>query len=339
MSKVSPAGATLKPVYVFMGDASLLVSRAASEVEAQGIERCGLPAFNHGSWRCSESNAADALTTARTMPMMADLRVVVLRDLEQGDAALLQAVLDYIKDPSPSTVFIGTASKFPRVAKGGTNWQTRLQNAAKKSGVLKKFTLKDISPTAFARDHAKSLDKRLARGVPELLVEVVGTDLGRLAAELEKVSLYVGDRPEITGEDVTEACSMVAEAVVWDLTTGLAAGDADLAIGALHRLLEEDDTPHRPMGLIAWQLRQVLQIAERVRAGERAWDIRRSVRMRPATLDAILKAIGRDFPGSEQVMERLATANRLMNSHPAGGRRVLETLVVDLCSLTAPRRA
>jgi len=338
MSKVSH-GEPLKAVYLFMGDATLLVNRAAKQVEAAGLARCGLPAFNHSTSRCSDTNAAAALTTARTVPMMADLRVVVLRDLEQGDATLLEAVLEYIKDPSPSTVFIATGGKFPRTAKGGTNWQTRLQNAAKKSGVLQKFALKDVSPAAFVRDHARSLGKGLARGVPQLLVEIVGADLGRLASELDKVALYVDERSEITCADVTEVCSMVAEAVVWDLTTGLASGNSNLALGALYRLLEEDPTPHRPMGLIAWQLRQVLQIAERVRAGASPREIRSSVRMNPRSLDTILRAVGPDFPGSEQIMERLAIANRLMNSHPAGGRRILETLVVDLCSLVPTRTA
>ena len=61
---------------------------------------------------------------------------------------------------------------------------------------------------------------------------------------------------------VAAAGSMVAEAVIWDLTAGLAARDPELALDALHRLQDSGDDARKLLGMIAWQMREILRVAE-----------------------------------------------------------------------------
>jgi DNA polymerase-3 subunit delta len=320
------------PVWLIFGDARPMVEAAVDRVVSASLERCGLPAFNHSTYRASDTNAGAALSTARTLPMMAELRLVVLRDLEEGSEGLFEALLDYVSDPSPSTELVLTGQGFPPTRKGGKNWSARIQNKVKKTGRLLKYASKDVRAPQYARQEAERQGKQLGAREADLLVMLVGEDLGRLRQEIEKVSLFVGDRPRITANDLNLVCSMVAESVIWDLTSGIAARNADQALAALHRQLEEGENPRRLLGMVAWQLRSVLQAVELIAAGAPDGAVRKDTRIRFDLLRQLREAHRRgNAPDAATTLGRLARANQQMNQHRAGDRRIIENLILELC--------
>ena len=101
------------------------------------------------------------------------------------------------------------------------------------------------------------------------MIATVGEDLSLLAAEVEKCAAYVGqagDKPGdksagvIDGKVVELMCAATAETEVWALTNGLIARDRDKTLGALHRLLEEGEAPHKLLSNVTWQIRQLLSL-------------------------------------------------------------------------------
>lgn len=317
--------------WLITGDSPLLVERAAGVVLAWGRDRCGPPQFNLTVAHAADDSAVAAFSSARTLPMMADLRVIVVRELDQGTEAVLGALAGYLAKPSASTLLIVSGAGFPPIKKGTSNWSLKITPLIKTAGRHVKYSASDVSPVSFAREHARSIGKELGAHEATLLVELVGTDLGALAREVEKVAVYSGDTAKITTDAIQEASSLLAEAVIWDLTTGIAVRDAEIAIPALHRLLDSGDASHRLLGLVLWQLRQALQIVELQAAGRGEYEILNAVKGQPAQIRRILATIGKNPPSTAAVLERVARANRLMNSHRAGDRRIFEGLVLDLC--------
>ena len=105
-------------VYFVHGDASELVWHAVQVLEAKGLQKCGIAAFNHWSGSARDGDVVAALGMARTVPMMADCRVIVLRDVHQAKDAELDALVAYLENPIDTTVLILSAGKFPAVKKG-----------------------------------------------------------------------------------------------------------------------------------------------------------------------------------------------------------------------------
>lgn len=334
MAEIPPADQMpSRPLWLVLGDARPLVDQAVSRITADTLARCGLPAFNHGSWRSADANAREAIGIARTPPMMADLRLVVLRDLEEAPDDLVEELAVYAASPSPTTVLLVTGTSIPKARKGGKNGASRLAALVGERGKVLTFSQEDVSLPRFVREEAARHGKRLGEQESVALVEIVGGDLARLGLEVAKVALYVGDREEITEEDLHEACSLVALSVVWDLTTGIADRDPDKALAALHRQLEEGEDPRKLLGVIGWQMRLVLQAAEAARKGASSQEIRRAAgRMSFDAVRDLERAVkeGR-APTAASVLGRIAEANRQMNEHRAGDRRILERLVLDLC--------
>lgn len=317
-------------VYLLMGDAVPLVERARASIEAAVKSRLGPAAFNHGRYRASEPGAVQAFTTARTLPMMADLRLVELRDLQEASAEVFEAFVEYLKDPSPSTVFVAVGTTFPKVEKGGSNWGARVKAAIKGKGTVVTLTSEAASPARFAIEVATGVGKILSPENADRLVAVVGGDLGRIQQEVAKLAVFVGDAPTIDEAAISAAGSMVAEAVVWDLTAGLAARDVGLALDSLHRLQEQGDDPRKLLGMIVWQFREILRVAELAGNGASDREITSQVRIRWDLLKKIRPMLDKGFPDAPDLLRRLATANRQMNSHRAGAERILEGLVLEM---------
>ena len=321
----------LRAVYLFTGAEPILVSRLVDAVSDRVRPHLGLEAFNLTTARGSDSEVVDALGAARTLPMMADRRLVVVRDLHEAPNAFFEALVDYLQHPSETTTLVLAGAGFPKVVKGGKNWKARLKSKLGEALVIE-IGDRDVDPRAFAVAHAAQLGHVLDRDAAGVLVELVGTELGTVAREVEKVALHAEAEAQLTVSDVTAAVSVLAEEEVWTLTRGVVARQPEQALGALHRLLAQGESPHRLMGLLVWQLRQVLKLADHLRRGHSEQQIRSSLRMRWSEFQAMRAHVGAHTRGAADTLERAARAHREMNGAKAGAERILEAFVLELAA-------
>jgi DNA polymerase-3 subunit delta len=323
---VSAAGSSAGAVLCVVGDAGPLVDDAAEQLVSLARGRLVMPAFNHASYGASDESLDAALTAARTPPMMDAVRLVVVRDLREASPAGMARLVAYALAPSSTTLLIAIGTGLPKADPKGGAWGKQLTRAG---ALVASFDAKDVAPIPFVRARAARLGRPLGEEAARRLVAIAGDDPGVLAREVEKLVIYVGEAPDIDVLAVEAATSQLAEAVVWDLTSGVAAQQPDRALTALHRLLEDGSDPRQLLGMLAWQWRDLLRYADRVRQGLRDDQIR-DIRLRPELQRAVRARVGRHFPGAAVVMSRLATAWRQMNGHRAGDRAVLEALVLEL---------
>jgi DNA polymerase-3 subunit delta len=322
--------AGLKPVFVVLGDEALLVKQAEERLTAKAIEGV-MAAFNLSVARAGEESAAEALSVARTLPMMSARRVVILRDVHEASPALIDALLRYLENPSPSTVLGVFGTGFAK-AGDGKDPLKRVEALLKKDGVLVRYRAKDQDPVAFAIETARGLGCSLDRREATLLVELVGKDLGQLRLEIEKACMYLGGQGRLDEAVLGEVCSLLAEAQIWDLTDAVVARDADHALATCLRLMDakKGGESHRLMAMISWQLRQLLSLQHAMRTG--GGD---AVKMAPWKREKAERALRESPIGTAEVLARLADTNQDMNSHRAGDRRVFEGLLLRLLARRA----
>jgi DNA polymerase-3 subunit delta len=320
--------AGLSPVYSIIGDEGLLVDRAEEIIRAAALTP-GLEVFNLAVFRGDDDKVDEALSIARTLPMMAKIRVVVIRRVEALKPKLLEQILEFSLANIDSCCLILTGQKWPAPS-GGADFGKRLENRLKKSGAAYRFKSKDQNPAAFLVDSARAEGFELSQRDAQFLVLRVGDDLSRLKLELRKAMDWLGAEGQLTSEIFQEACSLLSEAEIWDLTDAILEGQVDKALATTHRLLESGEAPHRLASMIAWQLRQLVVLQSVLSRGE---DPRKAgIRMHPSKARNAESALRRNPLNTAQVLETLAAANEKMNSSRVGDRRVLEGLVLNLLS-------
>ncbi len=327
MADASASEPNIAPVYLFYGDEALLVSGAERDLIATVLPR-GASAFSFAS--ASADSPGDILGTARTQPMMVRHRVVVIRELEKAGQDLLNGILAYLEAPSPSTVLVLCGAKLPPAVKG-SNLGRRVANRVKKIGVERKFAAKMQDPRAFVRDRAALGGCTVDGDAVRLLVDLVGRELSRLQTEVDKLVNYCGGEGTIGTDAVEAVCSLVAEAVIWELTDAIVARDTDRALSACHRMLDaagSGGSSHRLLSMVAWQVRQMLSLQSALRARAPLPDSWQRVPGRKR--DAAVQQLRRRTLDPARTLEALAAANRSLNRSRAGDQRVFEALVLRL---------
>lgn len=158
--------------------------------------------FNLDLLRGSEVLPETLASVLATPPMMADWRVVVLREVE-GLAASKHArevLSKIVADPPPGLALIMSCT-VPQGSKA--KFYGELQRRAQ-SVEFKEITADDVPGWLMERAktvHGVELEVHAARA----LGAAIGIDLGVLARELEKLTAFVGERHRITVQDVDAA--------------------------------------------------------------------------------------------------------------------------------------
>ncbi|MBF0106220.1 MAG: DNA polymerase III subunit delta [Deltaproteobacteria bacterium] len=199
--------------------------------------------FNYDSFSARETGVDKLIVAMQTLPMMAENRVVVVRDVdayltseEAGKkAAATEALTSYFKDPNPQTHVIMVANKIDK--------RTSFYKVVSKVGEFIEF--KSLYPNQvpqFIEAEARGMGLTLQPGCAGLIAETVGVDLMSVVSELTKLGLYVTPDHLVTRKHVKE---LVTAGLVENifLITGLIANKKYADVCNLFIRMQEQGEP------------------------------------------------------------------------------------------------
>ena len=109
----------------------------------------------------------------------------------------------------------------------------------------------------FVNQRLRQSGKSVEPQAREMILARAGDDLRGLQQELEKLVLFVGERPAIRAQDVDAIFVDHGEGWIFDLTRALGERDAAGALGQLARLLAQGEHPLRLLGTVASEVRRL----------------------------------------------------------------------------------
>jgi DNA polymerase III subunit delta len=121
--------------------------------------------------------------------------------------------------------------------------------------------------TEFISQRLRQAGKTIESQAREMILLRAGDELRGLQEELEKLLLYVGDRPSIRTQDVDLIFVDRGEGWVFDLTRSIGERNALDALAHLARLLGQGEHPLKLLGTIAAEVRKLL-VARQLLDGE-----------------------------------------------------------------------
>ena len=145
----------------------------------------------------------------------------------------------------------------------------------KGQGPIEKFvTYDDYNPVDFVMQGARERNVRLSRPQAELVIQLAGNNLGRLAGELDKLALLFGDAAPPGDDALVRAVSGGQNASLFLITDKLGGKDLPGALGVLEHFLAETPNEHPVLiGILARHTRQLLRVHSlmRLRVPEADW--------------------------------------------------------------------
>ncbi len=215
------------PVYVLQGEETYYIDLISNYIEAHTLSDAE-KSFNQVVLYGKESPVNIILTHAKRFPMMSERQVVIVReaqdipDLQKELGAKL--MLDYFSRPLPSTVLVlchKHKSLDKRKELGKKVAELTLSAVFKKpyDNQIPDFVSGYINEKGFKIEEA---------GI-RVLCEYVGNDLQRLANEIDKVLIGLGDIAIITADRVMSQVGVSREYNIFELQKALISKDALLA--------------------------------------------------------------------------------------------------------------
>jgi DNA polymerase-3 subunit delta len=270
----------LDSVYLIVGDDEAETSRLAAEIS--GVVEEELRAFNSERLYAGEKGVTPVsiVESARTLPMMAERRVVVVLRAEKllkpkrrgkavegpaDDSAEAPSDLDvleaYVRDPVPQSTLVLVATDVDRARK---LYKTLQKHAAivecwgLKPGRDAKVDLREVARVAeqLVRQAVSQAGQQIDAPAVKLVAERAGTDIARLRGDVERLLLYTGGSPKITLDDARQVVSAEAAQDDWAVTNAIQRRDAPEALRQLALALDAGGVPYAILGQLAWFVRE-----------------------------------------------------------------------------------
>ena len=245
------AAATTTSLALVCGDDDLAVKQRAKEIFQQWSAELG--GMDHETIEATVGNGGDALTVLgklrealQTLPFFGGGKVVWLRDcnfLGEDRTASSSAVTEALAELAEELKIFSWQSVRLLISAGKVDKRKFFYKTLDKLGSVETFTTwsqedKDWTERAemAAREALQKRRKEIAGEAMDELVSRAGLNARQLENEIEKLCVFVGERPKIGLADVAAICSRSKTAKAFAL--GDALGDRDLP-RLLKRLDEE----------------------------------------------------------------------------------------------------
>ena len=191
------------PVYCFMGDEDYYIDNLSQYIADRALKPEERD-FNYDLLYGAETRANDIIAIARQFPMMADRRVVLVREFQA--LADKEALSAYVKNPNPTTILILCHKH------GKLDARRALAQEIKRQGVLfESKRLYDRELPGFITKYMERKQKAIEPAAVQMLCDHVGSDLSRLVAEMDKLLMALPQGETRVGASLVEELTGVSK--------------------------------------------------------------------------------------------------------------------------------
>ena len=331
------------PAYLFWGDDEWRKDAALRELLRGAVDPASRD-FNLDQLRGPELDADGVSTMLGTPPMMADRRVVVIRDVSGMKKAARAALDRYLVKPSSDVVLALTVPAGVKPEAALTNRCFSLQINAVSGDELAKWIVKQT---------AERFGTQITADAVSLLQSAVGDDAGTLMMELDKAASYV------LGGTIDKAA---IEAVVGirhgetssDLLDAVASRDVTLALALVVPVLALPKTTGVGLAIalttqtaaLGWGAAQRVKGVPLNRLAKEYFDLLKRTGAFPGrpwgeATTAWTKHVPKwSVADAEQGLRAILRADeRLKDTRASSEEQVMASLVLELCTTSEQRRA
>jgi DNA polymerase-3 subunit delta len=213
---------TFKPVYWLEGEEEYFIDKVVNYAEHEILNESEA-GFNLTVFYGKDADWPAVINACRRYPMFSEKQVVILKEAQQMRD--IERLEPYIENPLVSTVFV-VSYKEKKV-----DGRTKLAKLLKeKAVVLTTKKIYDSQLPEWTKDLVEEKGLTISQKALRLIADHIGNDLSRIENEIEKLSVNLGKRKNITEEDIEEYVGVSKDFNVFELQSALAAKDLEKAI-------------------------------------------------------------------------------------------------------------
>lgn len=183
----------ISPIYFLMGEEPFFIDSISGYIEKNLLQE-EEKGFNQMILYGRDVSVEDIIDNARRYPMMAQRQVIIVKEA-QDLSRTIDKLESYIENPQPTTVLV-FCYKYKKIDK-----RKKLYKSIAKAGVIfEGKKLYENQVVDWIRNALSSKGYSISPKACQMLVDFLGTDLGKIDKELEKLQLVTPKGVAITPE-------------------------------------------------------------------------------------------------------------------------------------------
>jgi DNA polymerase-3 subunit delta len=246
----SPKGQP-EPIYVLAGDEDFLKRRASTVLTSWVLG--GEDGYGLSEYPGETAEWAAVRDELSTLPFFGPHRLIVIENADPFVTRFRAQLEKYVASPAMAGVLVLEVKSWPST--------TRLAKQLASTTISCKAPAAARVPAWCAEWVKSEHGKQLTTAAAQLLVDLVGTDMGLLDQELAKLAVYIGKAARIDVEDVDRLVGRGQTANVFKVFDAIGSGQPAEALAILDQLLTSGEEPFRVMAAFSLQLRRLAQAA------------------------------------------------------------------------------
>ena len=243
--------------------------------------------MNFSKYTDTGINVNQVIDQAETMPFFAEHRVILIENSGLGKK-MPEELGEYLSTIPDFTIFIFVE---PSADKRG-----KLYKAAKAAGRDIEINMPNETVlTQWVGAMLKDSGKQMKKDAWIQFRDMTDSSMDNMKRELDKLVTYVGDRSQITIEDVNAICIPQIETKIFDMINSIALKDLPKTMDLYQDMLSAKEPPMRILYMIVRQFRQLAVIRELKEQGESSASIAKKIGMQDYIVrknEALIRNLG-----------------------------------------------
>ena len=246
----------LRPVYIIAGEESYLANSALQRIEESVTEKDS-SGLARTVFTGKEVTAHELLDTVRSLPLLGGRPVAIVRDAEGLSKDAFEKLTAYVAKPLESSTLILVASKL--------DGRSKFMQAASKTAAATIIECKPLYANqvpSWINMEISRRGKKISQEAARYLADIVGQDLGQVVSAIERLTLFIGDRPTIDLKDVEESIAETTQRSIFELTDAVGRKKLNRSVSVLKNLVEFGTAPVLILNMIARHFRILTRARE-----------------------------------------------------------------------------
>jgi DNA polymerase III subunit delta len=246
-----------KPIYFLCGEEPYYIDVISDKLEKTVLDE-GEKEFNQNIVYGKDADLASILSLAKQFPMMSEYSVVIVKEAQnikelnksaddEGEGKASKSsnataqFLAYVQNPQPTTILV-FCYKYKTLDK-----RSALAKAIQKNAVYAEFSkLYDNQIPDWINAYVKEKKYVISPKASFLLSEFLGSDLSKIANEIDKLVINLKEGSEITAEAVQDNIGISKEYNIFEFQDALAKKDV-LKANRIVNYFASNEKEHHPV--------------------------------------------------------------------------------------------
>jgi len=210
-----------KPVYFLHGEEPYFIDAITNAIIKNALNDAERD-FNQAIVYGKDSDVISVISQAKEYPMMAERRLVVVREAQ--DLKNIEELASYMEAPNDSTIFV-INYKYKKF-----DSRKKVFKAAKKTGVVYlSDKIKEYNLSGWINSYVKERGYNITPKASELLVEFLGDNISKIINEFNKLEILVEKGTTINEVHIEENIGISKDYNVFELVNAIAIRDVNKA--------------------------------------------------------------------------------------------------------------